>query len=101
MIVDAHNDLLAELVFRRREEQPFARYWLPGLQSGGVGLQVCPIYTDGGETALADAVQQAGAFNRALAECPDSVPRGTPDPQGQEAQGQGQSLGSPISHPHQ
>lgn len=73
MIVDAHNDLLAEIVFRRREDQPFARYWLPGLQAGGVGLQVCPIYTDGGESALADAVQQAGAFHRALAECADSV----------------------------
>ena len=42
MIVDAHNDLLLELVLRRDEEQPlelvlrrgeerlFERYWLPG-----------------------------------------------------------------------
>ena len=45
MIVDAHNDLLAELVHRRAEERPFARHWLPLLEQGDVGIQVCPIYT--------------------------------------------------------
>src|SRR3954452_3328738 len=45
VLVDAHNDLLAELVHRRGEPQPFARYWRPELDAGGVGLQVCAIYT--------------------------------------------------------
>ena len=31
MIVDAHNDLVLELVLRGEEENPFARHWLPKL----------------------------------------------------------------------
>ena len=56
MIVDAHNDLLLELVLSREEgkfgdlvlrtgdERLFDRYWLPRLEAGGVGVQVCPLY---------------------------------------------------------
>ena len=56
MIVDAHNDLLLELVLSREEgtfgdlvlrtgdERLFDRYWLPRLETGGVGIQICPLY---------------------------------------------------------
>ena len=56
MIVDAHNDLLLELVLSREEgkfgdlvlrtgdERLFDRYWLPRLEAGGVGIQICPLY---------------------------------------------------------
>ena len=49
MIADAHVDLLMELAYRERrlgEENVFARTWLPLLEQGGVGLQVCPVYVD-------------------------------------------------------
>ena len=56
VIVDAHNDLLLELVLSREQgkfgdlvlrtadERLFDRYWLPRLEAGGVGIQVCPLY---------------------------------------------------------
>jgi hypothetical protein len=56
VIVDAHNDVLLELlvdpaddralelVLRRGPERVFDRYWLPRLQAGGVGVQICPLY---------------------------------------------------------
>lgn len=76
MIADAHNDLLMELVHRRREDRPFERVWLPNLVEGGVGLQVCALYAEvehGDANALADVLAQTTAFRRALAECPDRV----------------------------
>jgi len=75
VIVDAHNDLLAELVHRDGEELPFARYWRPELDAGGVGLQVCAIYTaDDADDALRLGLAQAAAHHRLLAESPDVVP---------------------------
>jgi membrane dipeptidase len=71
VIADAHNDLLLELVHRRGEERPFERYWLPNLEAGGVGLQVCPLYAEveeGAERALAEALTQTTAFRRAVRE---------------------------------
>jgi hypothetical protein len=50
VIVDAHNDVLLELVpdpgadhslelvLRRGGDRLFDRYWLPGLEAGGVGV---------------------------------------------------------------
>jgi membrane dipeptidase len=76
VIADAHNDLLLELVHRRQEERPFERYWLPKLEAGGVGLQVCPLYAeveDGPERALAEALGQTTAFRRALREAAERV----------------------------
>jgi membrane dipeptidase len=73
MIVDAHNDLLIELVHRRAEERPFQRHWLPLLERGGVGVQVCPIYAVGEEQPLREGVRAATAFHRALAEHPDRL----------------------------
>jgi membrane dipeptidase len=68
MIVDAHNDLVLELVLRRGEENPFGRHWLPKLQAGGVALQVCPLYALDGEERRATALAQADAFDQAISE---------------------------------
>jgi microsomal dipeptidase-like Zn-dependent dipeptidase len=56
VIVDAHTDVLLELlvgvgeepslgvVLRRGRARLFERYWLPKLEAGGVGVQICPLY---------------------------------------------------------
>jgi membrane dipeptidase len=56
VIVDAHNDVLLELligggeepslelILREGEDRLFERYWLPRLEAGGVGVQICPLY---------------------------------------------------------
>jgi membrane dipeptidase len=55
-IVDSFTDLLNEtvvlggedrsldLVLRRGRERLFERYWLPRLEAGGVGVQICPLH---------------------------------------------------------
>jgi membrane dipeptidase len=68
VIVDAHNDLVLELVLRREEENPFGRHWLPKLDVGGVALQVCPLYALDGEERRATALAQAAELDRAVAE---------------------------------
>lgn len=76
MIADAHNDLLLELVHRRDEERPFERHWLPHLEAGGVGLQVCPLFVDadlGLERALSIALEQTTELRRAVRESADRV----------------------------
>lgn len=76
MIVDAHNDLLLELVHRRREPNPFANHWLGNLRAGGVGLQVCPIYAGLEhlpEGALRRGLEQVAACHRAIHENRDAV----------------------------
>jgi membrane dipeptidase len=76
VIADAHSDLLAELVHRRREERPFERYWRPELDAGGVGLQVCAIYAadaTADDMAVRFGLQQAAAYHRLLGESGDSV----------------------------
>ncbi len=56
VIVDAHTDVLLELliaggdepslelILRRGDDRLFERYWLPRLEAGGVGVQICPLY---------------------------------------------------------
>jgi membrane dipeptidase len=76
LIADAHSDLLMELVFFRGEEHPFANRWLPQLDTGGVGLQVCALYSDDPdlpELALRKALLGVGEFDRAVAETPKAV----------------------------
>jgi membrane dipeptidase len=76
VIVDAHNDLLMELVSRGAEERPFERYWRPGLDAGGVGLQVCAIYAvdeTSDDDALRAGLRLAAAYHRLLAEDADRV----------------------------
>ena len=47
-IADCHNDLLLACQHRRERgvSDPFGDDWLPGLRSGGVALQVLPIFTE-------------------------------------------------------
>ena len=77
MIVDAHNDLVLELVHRREEENPFGRHWLPKLRAGGVSLQVCPLYAADkeGDERRATALTQVGELERALSENDPAVRR--------------------------
>ena len=63
-----------ELAYRERrlgETDVFARTWLPLLERGGVGLQVCPIYVDvtvQPEGSLREALSMAASFHRAVRE---------------------------------
>jgi membrane dipeptidase len=74
LIADAHTDLLLELAYREHsvgETGVFARTWLPVLEAGGVGLQVCPVYVDIAvqpEGALRAALGQIASFHRAVRE---------------------------------
>jgi membrane dipeptidase len=85
VIVDAHNDLLLELVLSREEgkfgdlvlrtgdERLFDRYWLPRLEAGGVGIQICPLYAAEKEYAHPSerALAQEAEFRRAIEENSD------------------------------
>ena len=89
MIVDAHNDVLLELVLdpederrlelvlRRGDERPFERYWLPQLEAGGVGVQICPLYgaTVPREEARAWALAQEAEFTSAVEQNAERVCR--------------------------
>lgn len=74
MIADAHVDLLLELAYRELrfgETGTFARTWLPLLEAGGVGLQVCPVFVElerQPEGALREALGQATLLARAARE---------------------------------
>jgi membrane dipeptidase len=78
-VVDGHNDLLLEVAFRshrRGEANSFAEHWLPKLRSGGVALQVCPVFVDLPflpEGGLREGLGQIAAFQRAIAENSDGV----------------------------
>lgn len=79
MIADAHVDLLMELAYRERrlgETGVFADTWLPLLERGGVGLQVCPVYVDvtvQPEGSLREALSLVAAFHNAVRENGDRV----------------------------
>jgi len=79
VIADAHVDLLLELAYREQrlgEGTVFAQTWLPLLETGGVALQVCPVYVDAvvqPEGSLREALRQVASFHRALAENPERV----------------------------
>ncbi len=79
MIADAHLDLLLELAHRELrfgERETFGRTWLPLLEQGGVGLQVCPVFVELAyqpEGALREALGQATLLIRAARENPERV----------------------------
>jgi membrane dipeptidase len=87
VIVDAHNDLLLELVLSRQEgrfgdlilrtgdERLFDRYWLPQLEAGDVGIQICPLYAAEKEYARPSerALAQEAEFRRLLDENAERV----------------------------
>lgn len=74
MVADAHLDLLLELGYRELrlgERDSFARTWLPLLEAGGVGLQVCPVFVElerQPEGALREALGQVTCLLRAVRE---------------------------------
>jgi membrane dipeptidase len=74
VIADAHLDLLLELGYRELrhgERGAFARTWLPLLEAGGVGLQVCPVFVElerQPEGTLREALGQATCLLRAVRE---------------------------------
>jgi membrane dipeptidase len=74
VIADAHLDLLLELGHRELrfgERETFARTWLPLLEAGGVGLQVCPVFVElerQPEGTLREALGQATCLLRAVRE---------------------------------
>ena len=73
-VVDAHNDLLLELVLRADEENPFGAAWLPQLRAGSVAVQICPVYAaDAGAEARGVVAAQIAAFERAVRENPEDV----------------------------
>jgi membrane dipeptidase len=79
VIADAHVDLLLELAHREHrlgESGVFARTWLPLLEAGDVGLQVCPVFVDleyQPEGSLREALRQVTALQHLLRENPDRV----------------------------
>jgi membrane dipeptidase len=86
-IVDAHTDVLLELVVNEREEPSlelvlrrgkaavFERYWLPRLEAGGVAVQICPLYGEGARRRdpRDRALAQAAEFDRLVAEHAERV----------------------------
>jgi membrane dipeptidase len=81
VIVDAFLDVLHELVIRaedqsfelvlrRGRERLFERYWLPRLESGGVGLLICPLHAAHAPRgkARAQALAQEAELGRAVEE---------------------------------
>ena len=67
---------LAHREHRLGETDVFARTWLPLLEAGEVGLQVCPIFVElehQPEGTLREALGQVTAFHRAVRENADRV----------------------------
>jgi membrane dipeptidase len=87
VLVDAHTDVLLELVvadgdkpsfqlvLRRGEAGVFERYWLPRLAAGGVGVQICPLYGEGARHSdpRERTLAQAAEFRRLVEENAEHV----------------------------
>jgi membrane dipeptidase len=81
MIVDAHTDVLLELAISDGEFELvlrkgfFERYWLPRLEAGGVGVQICPLYGEGARRSDARerTLGQAAEFRRVVEEHSERV----------------------------
>ena len=87
MIVDAHTDVLLELLVRDGDEPSFElvlrlgeagvfkRYWLPRLTAGCVGVQICPLYGEGARRSDARerTLAQEAEFRRVVEENAEQV----------------------------
>jgi len=79
VIADAHSTCCSSSGYRELrhgERGSFARTWLPLLEAGGVGLQVCPVFVDlerQPEGTLREALGQATCLLRAVRENLDRV----------------------------
>jgi membrane dipeptidase len=85
VIVDAHNDVLLELlvgvggelelILPQGEDGLLERYWLPRLEAVGVGVQICPLYgaCAPGPGARGRALAQEAELRRAVEANPQRV----------------------------
>jgi membrane dipeptidase len=102
VIADAHVDLLMELAYRERrlgETNVFAETWLPLLERGGVGLQVCAVYVDvvvQPEGSLREALSLVTAFQHAVRENTERVVQIT-EPADLDAVESGERIGLMLS----
>lgn len=78
IVLDAHNDLLM-LVARRPTDawvSYFRERWLPQLRSGGVDVQVLPVFIDDEfrpEGSLRETLRMIEAAHRIVEGCPDEL----------------------------
>ncbi|WP_331766929.1 membrane dipeptidase [Embleya sp. NBC_00896] len=76
VVADTHNDLLMAVVERPPERWAsfFRERWLPQLRTGGVDIQVLPVFVD-------DQFRPEGALRRTLrmVECAHAIAEGNPD----------------------
>ena len=82
VIIDAHTDMVLELlvgegeepslelILRQGRDRLLERYWLPRLEAGGVGIQICPLYgaCAPGDGARGRALAQEAELRRAVEE---------------------------------
>lgn len=82
VIIDAHTDMVLELlvgegeepslelILRQGQDRLLERYWLPRLEAGGVGIQICPLYgaCAPGDGARGRALAQEAELRRAVEE---------------------------------
>ena len=84
LVVDAHTDVLNQLVVRDGEEPSlelvlrpdvFERYWLPRLAAGDVGVQICPLYGEGAHRSdpRERTLAQEAEFRRVIADNAERV----------------------------
>jgi membrane dipeptidase len=84
VIVDAHTDVVLELLVGEGDEPSLelvlregalGRSWLPALEAGGVGVQICPLYgaCEPGDGAAGRALAQLAELQRSAAEHADRV----------------------------
>jgi hypothetical protein len=87
VIVDAHTDVALELlvgegdepwlklILREGRDRLLERYWLPRLEAGGVGIQVCPLYGAyaPGDGARGRALAQESELRRAAEETAERI----------------------------
>lgn len=48
VVVDAHNDLVLTVAYRRARGEPdhFGDYWLPRMRTGGIDVQIAPVFIE-------------------------------------------------------
>ena len=78
VVVDAHNDLLMSVVSRPPDQWAsfFRSHWLPQLRSGGVDVQVLPVFIDDEfrpEGALRETLRMIEAAHRVAEANADEV----------------------------
>jgi len=78
VVVDAHNDLLLTVAYRRArgEDDHFGDYWLPRMRTGGVDVQITPVFIEDDfrpEGGLRRTLQLIELLYELAAQHPDDV----------------------------